>query len=237
MMSIKLVCKQLRLRYVSRLSCLLVANLRQLDDALPLDDGVLAIGDDILPDAEPFPRPTEQHHFSSDRPDEEQNEDEESAAVPQRRRRAKPLITDDRAELLNRDLAQWNSNYLENMAEARRVKQAHKVIAQAKKNAAWLVFGRGIGDVGIGLGRERVPGPLDEFSGDRLMALVSGREAGRKRRRAATASDEESNDGRRRVRARDGDEEQEVGRGDEQDLMMDEGIGIGDAFDVRFSFN
>ncbi|KAL9108012.1 MAG: hypothetical protein Q9227_007117 [Pyrenula ochraceoflavens] len=204
------------------------------DEPLIPDYAIQALGDDILPEAEPFDRPaTEQDRLLSaqlDEPLQEQEQITPSKAAPQRRQRVKPLIFDDRAELLNRDLASWNDNYLSNMAEARRAKLSQRQTAQAKKNAAFLVFGRGIGDVGVGLGRERIAGPLEMFSGEQLVELLNGFEVGRKRDRAA--SEEESVENGRRVRTRDEDDAREIGRGQEQDLaMLDEGIGMGEMYE------
>lgn len=180
----------------------------------------MAVGDDELPLAEPF----EVHgrkEVTVDQPQFMQPEQRSPsvAEAPQRRRRIKTIISDVRPELLNRDLAQWNEGYLVNMENATRLKQQHKLTAQAKKNAAFWVLGQGIGKVGIGLGSERVPAPLDVFSGDRLLSALMGGEVGRKHARS-TSGESESDESGRRVRAR---EERELGRGEK--FMSDEGIG------------
>ena len=142
----------------------------------------------------------------------------------QRRVRApKAVEADNPQELHNADLARWNTQYLANMAEATRVKEQYKAPAQAKKNAAFWVCEQGLGGVGIGLGQDRVPGPLQMFSGRALLEALTGREtspARSKRTRSSSgeaAQDEEA----RRVRARV-DEEEQVGRGEEDEggLML-----------------
>lgn len=131
------------------------------------------------------------------------------------------IVSDERPELLNKDLAQWNENYLTNMADALRVKQQHRTVAQAKKNASFWVFGYGIGEAGVGLGQEHVRAPLDIFSGERLVSALLGGQLGRKHARSPP-SEPESDESVRRVRAR---EELELGRAD--DHLFDEGIGHG----------
>ncbi|KAL9624681.1 MAG: hypothetical protein Q9160_001035 [Pyrenula sp. 1 TL-2023] len=199
-----------------------------MGDHFAHDDGLLALGDDELPPAEPF-EVQGGKAATADQPQMMQPEQRSSsvAEAPQRRRRFKTTISDVRPELLNRDLAQWNEGYLANMANAARLKQQHKLAAQAKKNAAFWVLGQGIGEVGIGLGSERIPAPLDIFSGDRLLSALMGEEVGRKHARS-TSGGSESDESGRRVRARG---EGELGRGEM--IMSDEGIGPEFAEDIE----
>ncbi|KAL5363888.1 Rec8 like protein-domain-containing protein [Aspergillus floccosus] len=145
--------------------------------------------------------------------------DERSATVPQRRRKQKPVVVfDQQTALRNSELVQMNSEYLQNMAAASRQKKQNRRQRQAKKNAAFWVFGRGIGAVGVGVGASRVAHPLAGFSGQELIDLVSpegkSRQNIRKRGRDAEGeSDTVSGSEGRRVRAREEVEEQ-VGRGD-----------------------
>ena len=142
---------------------------------------------------------------------------------------------DQQQTLQNADLKQWNDEYLTNMTQASKAKEAHKTAAQAKKNAAFWVFGQGVAGVGRGLGQDHFPSPLDMFSGQALLNALTGKEpaaAGRKRTRSRSdpgaAGD---NDDARRVRSRT-EEEEQAGRGGEHggmaDLGGDEGIVIGD---------
>ena len=150
---------------------------------------------------------------------------------------------DQQQTLQNADLKQWNDEYLANMAQALKTKEAHKTAAQAKKNALFWVFGQGIAGVGRGLGQDHFPSPLDIFSGQALLDALTGKEpaaAGRKRTRSRSdPSGVEDNDDARRVRART-EEEEQVGRGGEYgamaDLGDDEGIVMGDDMVSRKSY-
>jgi meiotic recombination protein REC8 len=100
------------------------------------------------------------------------------------------------------------------MAEAKRIKQQNRVGSLAKKNAAHWVLGQGIAGVGIGSGGDRVPNPLGMFTGQALLAALTGGEEASRAKRTRSLSDE-SNGGAevRRVRRR-GDKEHQVGRAD-----------------------
>lgn len=118
-------------------------------------------------------------------------------------------------ELHNADLAQWKTDYADNMAEAVETKKSHKASALAKKNAAFWVVGAGIGGVGIGLGSSKLKSPLDMFAGDAMMEALTGIKTfavGQKRGR--DEEDHRDSDSKaRRVRIRD-DDGGETGRGD-----------------------
>ena len=212
---------------------------------MDLDLDLPPLGDDgpILPEAEAFPEMVNQGpagtgllRSSSDVPEEE--ESSESAEAPQRRgpRAPRELPTDMTQELRNADLAQWNNNYIANMTSAARSKLQHKVPAQSKKNAAFWVFGTGIGGIGSGVDSSKLQNPLDIFAGDQLMQALTGVEAstaGRKRSR--TEDDDHGSDSEeRRVRMREGDGEQ-VGRGQEIILDEDDAMGMMGS-EVRFFF-
>ncbi|KAJ5969096.1 hypothetical protein N7501_005344 [Penicillium viridicatum] len=122
------------------------------------------------------------------------------ATRARRVRRPKEIISDDTTALRNMTLAQWNNEYVANMIQALKQKQQNKIPTISKKNAAFWVFGQGIGSVGVGLGMDREPHPLNLYSGDDLFEAVGGypQRKGRKR----SADDDEISEGRR-VRARD----------------------------------
>lgn len=115
-------------------------------------------------------------------------------------RRPKEIISDDTTALRNMTMAQWNNGYVANMTYAMKQKQQNKIPAISKKNAAFWVFGQGIGSVGVGLGMDHEAHPLRLFSGESLFEAVGGypRREGRKR----SADDSEISE-RRRVRARE----------------------------------
>ena len=149
----------------------------------------------------------------------ESNQEIQEVTTHQARRTRVPRVVpvDDQTALRNTELAQINNEYVQNMLAVLKQKQQNKLPAQAKKNAAFWVFGQGIGSVGIGLGASHTVHPLCAFSGDELHALLSPetKRKARKRGRRAGNHDEESgsdSDGRR-VRAR-GESEEQIGRGE-----------------------
>jgi meiotic recombination protein REC8, fungi type len=188
--------------------------------------------DPPLPELPPFP--PAQHlvptltqqipHSSSVRSEEEVTS---SAEAPQHKARAAKVIRpDSRQELANADLAQWNTNYLTNMAEATKVKQQHKASVLAKKNATFWVLGQGIAGVGISSGDHRVPNPFEMFCGQALLAALAEREispAGTKRTRTFSVDLDEQGEARR-VRARREEEQRvwrdEAGANDREVLLL-----------------
>ena len=149
----------------------------------------------------------------------EDNQEIQKVTTHQARRARVPRIVpvDDQTALRNTELAQINNEYVQNMLALLKQKQQNKLPAQAKKNAAFWVFGQGIGSVGVGLGASHTVHPLCAFSGDELHALLSpeNKRKAQKRGRRAGDNDEESgsdSDGRR-VRAK-GESEEQIGRGE-----------------------
>lgn len=145
-----------------------------------------------------------------------------------RKRSVKTLGFDDPPELRNSDLAQWNSEYAQNMALATKLKQNNRLITLAKKNAASWVMGERI-CCDIGLGDSGFEHPLDMFSGEQMLATLTGNKISTTRRkRSRDAEDDVDSEGEaRNVRMR-GDWEDEIGHGGA--IEHDNGYGI--AFDV-----
>lgn len=152
----------------------------------------------IGPDVEPFPlradEQIQQEHVTS----------EETAVAPIRRRPRNPHVIplDTTMELRNGDLARWNTNYLANMNEALRQKNAIKASALAKKNAEiWML--------------QSDRGPLNTFTGAKLLEALTGTNltTGEKRRR----EDDDGTDSDRRVRSRGEPSSDEIGRGFQHD--------------------
>lgn len=94
--------------------------------------------------------------------------------APSRKRRIHEFILDEQTSLRNTDLYNSNTNYLSNMAQVSKQKAYNKLPTIAKKNAAFWVYGKGLGGVGIGLGANREPHPLDTFSGKNLLEILGG---------------------------------------------------------------
>ncbi|KAL9029451.1 MAG: hypothetical protein Q9196_002310 [Gyalolechia fulgens] len=198
-----------------------LGGLMDLDVDFPRADD----GDLILPQAEAFPPIAPQGPSGTAPLDESSSE---AAVAPQQRRARQPkeLPVDLTQELRNADLAQWNNEYLANMDDAKKSKLQHKSAAFAKQNAAFWVFGQGIGGIGAGKGASQMKGPLAEmFAGDALMRNLTGAPAsvaGSKRSRTGDDNDEHDSEARRvRIREDGG----EVGRAqgfnlDDDDTMV-----------------
>jgi meiotic recombination protein REC8 len=134
----------------------------------------------------------------------------ESASADQRRRyRTGPKVIplDDNIELHNRDISVWNQRYKENMSEALSHKRANRLVTLAKKNAEhWIL---GAGNSGL-LQADR--GPLNMFTGIKLLEAMTGLDltvGGKKRAREEDPASDDS----RRVRSRGEPSSDEVGRG------------------------
>ncbi|KAL4740006.1 hypothetical protein BDV11DRAFT_204616 [Aspergillus similis] len=133
-----------------------------------------------------------------DAPREPVETETHGATAPQRQRGPKFLASDIQTALRNSELAAMNDDYMHNVAVVARHKRQNRVSTQAKKNAAYWVFGLGIGSVGAGVGSSQVIHPLHFFSGDELYeTLVSHKRP---------LEDEPETEGRR-VRAREDDEQ------------------------------
>lgn len=176
---------------------------------------------DILPEGEAFPSATRQ---ASDR-HTPSSETSSTAGAPMHRKRhaARIIPLDQTMELRNSDLSRWNTEYLQNMAEATRIKIQHKAITQAKKNAEFWIWGSGIGNIGRRFGYSEAKTPLDMFYGDALFQALTGIKraamAGQKRDRDG-GIDEATEGESRRIRRRS--DEDQVSRGN--DMELDEGV-------------
>ena len=127
---------------------------------------------------------------------------------------SKSLQMDEQTAFRNTELAQINNEYLQNMALILKQKAQNKVPAQAKKTAAFWVFGQGIGSVGVGLGASHIVHPLHVFSGDELLGFLHFEQSKRGARKRGRPSDEESDsETGRRVRRARGESEEQTGRG------------------------
>jgi hypothetical protein len=148
-------------------------------------------------------------------PEGQHPEDVENASdtreAPMRRTRRIPraVATDTQTALRNTELAQYNNEYVQNMAAALKQKLKNRVPTQAKKNAEFWVFGQGIGSVGVGLGTSHVQHPLHFFSGETLYASLTNVERSKKRKGSpSTTEDSDADSETRRVRRREQSDEQ-----------------------------
>lgn len=95
--------------------------------------------------------------------------------APSRKRAAREITADENTMLRNTDLHRSNEDYLANMAKASKQKQQNRLPTIAKKNAAFWVYGQGLGSVGVGLGARHETHPLNMFSGERLYEALAGK--------------------------------------------------------------
>lgn len=166
---------------------------------MPLQDDGYAFGQDEIPPAPHDQEDPRQHIITS-----------ESAEAEQRRRPLpgpKIIPLDKSIELHNRDISAWNQDYKENMNESLRHKRAHRLVTLAKKNAEHWILGPGHDDLLLG---DR--GPLNMFTGIKLLEAMTGLKltaGGEKRAR----DEDPASDDSRRVRSRAGLSSDEVGRG------------------------
>ena len=197
----------------------------------------MIFGDDVdnpLPSARPFsPQaatrgngPSPQQTESSVHQSIESQTTTTSEAPQRPARQPKQLPVDERAELTNRQLNEWNQNYLKNMLGLARVKAQHKSLAQAKKNASFWVLDQGIGAVEANFADERVAHPLSIFSGQALLeALMETEGSTLRSKRSRSPTQEQEEDQERRVRTKT--DEHERGRGEQEEVHVigdDDGI-------------
>ncbi|KAK8174622.1 Rec8 like protein-domain-containing protein [Phyllosticta citribraziliensis] len=201
-----------------------------VDDRMDID--LPEYGDEmIIPDGEPLSSVRE--HRSS--PAAEQSIQDVAVqssspvqVAPQRQRKSRAIPLDTTMELRNTELVGWQRNYLQDMAQAAQHKHNLRAAAQAKKNAEYWVLGLGIGGIGAITGSTGIPGPLDMFKGEALLRTLGIRSeppASKKRGHPMSTIEEEPQG--RRVRQRS--EEDELGRGNEDDVVFhgDEDIEVG----------
>lgn len=189
---------------------------------MPIDNG----DHDICPHNDPMTPNAQQSTGSMLPPDTpledsngtENNPDTQQVTTRQSRKATKAVPVDEQTALRNTDLAQINNEYLQSMAAMIKQRLQNKLSAQARRNAAFWVFGQGIGSVGVGLGASHMLHPLHVFCGDELLASLKpepkkSKQKTKKRGRLTDEGGDESgsdSDGRR-VRAR-GENEEQIGR-------------------------
>ncbi|KAF2830191.1 hypothetical protein CC86DRAFT_464616 [Ophiobolus disseminans] len=182
----------------------------------PMDLELPFLGND-LPEGKAFPTAEQQ---SSDQVEVVHSTSTTSAPMRKKRRAARVLPTDFAMELRNKDLADWNANYLDTMDAAIKVKKLSRVALQAKKDAEYFLWGRGLG--GIPQQYAGLPGlnPFDMFIGDNLFELVTGESRKKgvsKKHDRDSGIDDATQDESRRVRQKTSEPEEELGRGQDDE--------------------
>ncbi|KAG7412213.1 Meiotic recombination protein rec8 [Fusarium oxysporum f. sp. rapae] len=187
-------------------------------------DNVIIMGEDALPDAEPFPkRPVARKATSSAEPSSESVSTEEAKAPlrRQRRRRIRQMV-DCKDHVAATEIRSWSMNYLDNMKADYKPRPA-TTIAQARHNAKALLFDNGL--AGIGRACSGAAHPLAEhFSGMALLAQLQGKNpeqdaepVTRSRRRVSAEAFEDEQNEARNVRQKV-DHANELGRGVDYDM-------------------
>lgn len=162
----------------------------------------------------------------------------------QRKRRTKALAPDSATHISRSEFKSWSDNYMVRIEEAQ-LQPPQVSTAHARKNAFVLVFGMGLGDIGV---LNAIPGMEHElaefYAGDNLKDMLLGevlagveegveeemeeRARGAARRRSASVAfgseDEQSQDGRRiRIRT-DEEERQDSVQNRQDDPAVEEGM-------------
>ena len=178
----------------------------------------------VLPQAEAFP-PLATEAPAGTIPQDEFASEANVAPQQRKRREPKELPVDRTQELRSTDLAQWNDEYIGNMDHANKSKLQHKSTTVAKQNAAFWVFGAGIGGVGAGIGASQTKGPLAHlFAGEALMQALTGTPiAGRKRSRSEDEGGETGSEARKMKMRETGEE---VGRAQGFNLDDDDTVAL-----------
>ena len=154
-----------------------------------------------------------------------------SAPMRRKRRTARVLPTDATIELRNKDLAEWNSNYLQNMKAAARNKLQTRASQQAKKNAEYFVWGGGLGGISDQISGTKGSNPFEMFIGDNFFELITGvsrKKVVKVKRDRDSGIDDATQEESRRVRQKSGESDDQIGRG-----LEDEGFFIAGGDDVE----
>jgi hypothetical protein len=163
--------------------------------------------------------------------EEEASPAADASLRPRRTRTHKILELDETTELHNQELANWNTDYVENMRLLNREKLAKQAARQAKNNAEFWVFGGRLG----GLTPGPLARPLQDYCNAALYELSSQRangfSAGEKRKRDGEVEGE-SEEGRQ-VRQRG--EHDGSGRETGVELLIGEDVDMGRLGDEEVS--
>jgi meiotic recombination protein REC8 len=204
------------LRHLHRYYSVTSTDVYQLpDDPMDIDFPLL---EDDLPDGDAFT--TAGSPQGSDQVEVIHSTSTVSAPMRKKKRNPKVLPIDTRMELRHKDLAEWNANYVQIMDAVAKSRKQGRVAQQAKKNAEYFVWGRGLGGIAQNYAGVDGPNPFDMFIGDNLFELATGvsrkKVAGTKHDRDSGIDDETQNESRN-VRQKTGEPEKEIRRGQEDE--------------------
>ena len=197
------------------------------------DDVLIDFEEPALPDAEPFSARREEPSLDLREQVAQENLDDETQDAPAVSRRPRALLAPDVATKVSREqVKEWGAEYLQNMEDDRRRPSRRTTNAQAKRDAQYRIFGRGVGDIAA-LGADH---PLAEFFGGEalesmIMHIVDRDDPDhlpQDRRRSASEAIEPDNDdnNERRVRPRTSVDDAEKNRPGEEEAVFAEGSPI-----------
>ncbi|RAH84692.1 hypothetical protein BO86DRAFT_356290 [Aspergillus japonicus CBS 114.51] len=135
--------------------------------------------------------------------DDDSTSEAHEVSMAQRQRAPKLIQPDDQIGLRNSELAHLNQNFVDLMVIASNQKSKNKLPTLSKKNAAFWVYGQGIGSVGNGVGKSQATHPLHFFSGEQLYNTLTAAAASLSPKRVHDSIEDEGEEHiGRRVRAR-----------------------------------
>lgn len=194
------------------------------------DNGII-MGEDPLPDAEPFPKRPNTGNITSN--SEPTSKSTESLEVKARLRRGRPrrkhLMIDEQDYVTKAEMRDWRVNYLDNMKAAVKSRPT-ATIAQVRRNAKAFLFDNGLANVAKP--PLSMTHPLGaKFSGMTLLAQLQGRDPesepefqSRGRRRTSAEAFPDAQDKERNTRQKTGNQHDgeilEVGRNGNMDAAM-----------------
>ncbi|KAI5464027.1 Rec8 like protein-domain-containing protein [Mariannaea sp. PMI_226] len=194
-------------------------------------DNVFVVGEDALPDAEPFPKRARVR--TSTTSDVLSSETSLSQHVVTHLRRGRPRkvpqMVDETDRIPRSEFLDWSKNYLEKM-DASRNRLRGTTPAQARKNATALLFENGIANIGTLRHVTKISHPLvKEFSGTVLKEslqnkrIETGEDSRHGQRRSSSEAFEDGTSNVRRVRQRH-NENDEIGLARGDDLIPELGM-------------
>lgn len=186
----------------------------------PEDQQLLEMGEDLIRSEINIPNGRDEVLVSgkNDIIDENTDAQEVIPAQPQKKKQRKaktvPIDPDGGDRVVRAEFRAWNDNYLENMERARKPPRT-TAPAQAKRNAAKLVFGLGITELDTSPKKHEYVHPLAECFGHKALQTrflgfeVDGDEDFEKRgrRRSSDEAFEDVEEGRRVRRRLDGEQD------------------------------
>jgi hypothetical protein len=192
-------------------------------------DNVIIMGEDPLPDAEPFPKPPAATNLTSNTEPTTKSTETVEVKAPLRRGRPrrKPQMIDKKDYVTSAKIQEWSVNYHSNMKALLKSRPA-TTTTSARRNAKAFLFYNGL--AGVAKSPLGMAHPLAaKFSGMALLAQLQGRDPepepepefqsrGRRRTSAEAFPDEQDEERNIRQRTESQNNANEFGRGRDDDM-------------------